>query len=76
MMANDESYVLTVEEAAQYLRVGRSACYEAVRLGQIPSIRVGRSIRVPRLALERLMAGESDQRVPAGLRVIEGGLST
>ncbi len=72
MMAHD-SHVLTVPEAATFLRVGRTAAYEAIRSGEIPSVRIGRSIRVPRLALERLMAGESDQQAPAVLRVIEGG---
>lgn len=42
---------LTVAEAAQLLRVGRSAAYEAVRTGQLPSVRVGRNIRIPRAAL-------------------------
>ncbi len=73
MTAADEKHVLTVAEAAIFLRVGRSAAYEEVRIGEIPSIRIGRSIRVPRLALERRLAGEQDQHEPAGLRVIAGG---
>ncbi len=72
-MPLDEPNVLTVVETATFLRVGRSAAYEAIRSGEIPSIRVGRSIRVPRAALERLLSGERDQQAPAGLRVIEGG---
>jgi excisionase family DNA binding protein len=38
---------LTVEEAARELRIGRSAAYEAVRRGQLPAVRIGRSLRVP-----------------------------
>ena len=75
MSAAELLHVLTVEEAARLLRVGRSAAYEAVRAGEIPTIRIGRSIRVPRVALEALLAGEpgQGQPEPTGLRVIEGG---
>jgi len=48
--------VLTVEEAAQLLGLSRGSIYEAIRRGDIPSLRVGRRILVPRVALERLLA--------------------
>jgi excisionase family DNA binding protein len=51
--------VLTVEEAGKVLRISRGAAYEAARTGAIPSIRIGRTIRVPRRAL-LLMLGEDD----------------
>ncbi len=47
--------VLTVEEAGELLRIGRSAAYQAVKAGEIPSIRVGRTIRVPKFRLEQLL---------------------
>jgi excisionase family DNA binding protein len=47
--------VLTVEEAARVLRIGRTAAYEAARRGEIPTIRVGRSLRVPRQRLEAML---------------------
>ena len=43
--------LLTVKEAAEELRVSRSAIYQLVAGGQIPSIRIGRSRRIPRAAL-------------------------
>jgi excisionase family DNA binding protein len=43
-----DSLVLTVEEAAKLLRIGRSRAYEAVKTGAIPTIRIGRRILVPR----------------------------
>ena len=55
----DEPAVLTVEEAAKALRIGRSAAYAAVHRGQIPSIRIGRKLRVPRAALEQLLSGSA-----------------
>jgi hypothetical protein len=39
---------LKVEEAGKILRLGRSAAYEAVRTGVIPTIKVGvKTLRVP-----------------------------
>lgn len=56
----DMPLTLTVEEAARILRCGRSATYAAVKSGEIPSIRVGRSIRVPRHQLFALLGIEND----------------
>jgi excisionase family DNA binding protein len=50
--------VLTVQEAARILRLGRNAAYEAIRRGEIPSLRIGRRIVIPRTGLERLLGGE------------------
>lgn len=47
---------LTVEEAAVILGISRAFAYEAVARGEIPCIRIGRRILVPRVALERLLA--------------------
>ena len=43
--------LLTVEELASVLRIGRNPAYQLVKEGNIQSIRVGRSIRIPRNAL-------------------------
>lgn len=42
---------LTVEETASLLGLGRSAAYEAIRRGEIPSRRLGRRLLVPVPAL-------------------------
>ena len=49
--------VLTIEEAGELLRLGRSSAYEAARRGQVPTIRIGRRLLVPRAALERMLEG-------------------
>jgi excisionase family DNA binding protein len=49
--------VLTVLEAAKLLGLSRGLAYEGVRLRQIPSIRIGRRILIPRAALLRLLDG-------------------
>ena len=44
--------VLTVDEAARFLRLNRKTLYDAVRAGELPGVvRVGRSIRIGRDAL-------------------------
>jgi excisionase family DNA binding protein len=48
---------LTVEEVAATLGISRAFAYEAVRRGEIPSIRIGRRVLVPRAALEKLLDG-------------------
>ena len=48
---------LTVEEAAALLGIGRTSAYQAVASGQLPVIRIGRRLLVPRAALERLLGG-------------------
>jgi excisionase family DNA binding protein len=60
-----EPAVLTVEEAARMLRISRGSCYELIRQHQIPHIRLGRSIRVPRFGLEQWLARESGLPEPA-----------
>ena len=60
--------VLTVSEAAELLRIGRNAAYEAVRCGEIPSVRIGRRILVPRAGLEQLLAGVQSPCGPTALR--------
>lgn len=46
---------LTVAETARRLGIGKNACYEAVRSGQIPAIRICKRIVVPRAALDRML---------------------
>jgi len=46
---------LTVEEAAAMLGISRAFAYEAVRRGDIPSIRIGRRVLVPQAALSRML---------------------
>jgi excisionase family DNA binding protein len=41
-----ETIVLTVEEAAQALKIGRTATYELIRTGQLSSIVIGRLRRI------------------------------
>ena len=46
---------MTVDEAASIMKISRASAYEAVRSGEIPSIRIGRRIVVPTAALRRML---------------------
>jgi excisionase family DNA binding protein len=48
---------MTVPEAGRLLGLGRNASYEAVRRGEIPVIRLGKLLRVPRIAIDRMLEG-------------------
>jgi excisionase family DNA binding protein len=50
--------VLTVEDVAVKLGIGRNQAYEAVHAGKIPSLRVGRRWLIPRPAFDRILNGE------------------
>jgi excisionase family DNA binding protein len=50
-----EDPTITVEEAAALLGLSRGGAYNAVREGSIPSIRIGRCIRVPSAQLRKML---------------------
>jgi excisionase family DNA binding protein len=47
---------LAVPEAGKLLGLGRSAAYAAAANGELPVIRFGKLMRVPLVALQRMMA--------------------
>lgn len=57
--AVDSSLLLTVSEAARVLRISRNLAYELVARGDLPAVRLGRVIRVPRHGLEQWIARQS-----------------
>lgn len=44
---------LTVPEAAEMLGISRNYGYELVRRGELPSVRFGKRIVIPKIALEK-----------------------
>lgn len=49
-------WVISVPEAGRrYFNLGRWASYEAAKRGEIPTIRVGRCLRVPVRVIERML---------------------
>ncbi|MBS1819604.1 MAG: helix-turn-helix domain-containing protein [Acidobacteria bacterium] len=55
--------LLSVEEAATWLGIGRSLAYDLVGRGDLASVRLGRLLRVPRAALAAMV--EQTQAVSA-----------
>lgn len=51
-----ELILLTVEEAAFRLRIGRTTCYKLIRTGALESVPVGRLRRVPAEAVPEYVA--------------------
>lgn len=50
--------LMTVCEAGQVLRIGRSKAYELVRSGKLKSIRLGKQIRIPKQAIEDFLKSD------------------
>ena len=59
-ITNEQSPVLTVEEARLLLRLSRNSMYAAIVREEIPHLKIGRRILIPRKALERLMDGHHE----------------
>lgn len=54
-----ESDLLTVPEAAKLLRISRNLAYELVARRELPCVRLGRVIRVPRASLDAWIASQA-----------------
>jgi len=52
----DKKLCLNVKEAAMMLGLSRNSAYQGVLTGEIPHIKVGKRILIPRLALEKMLA--------------------
>ncbi|MCK1470351.1 helix-turn-helix domain-containing protein [Bradyrhizobium sp. CW10] len=52
----DKRLVYEVPEAGALLGLGRNASYEAAKRGDIPTIRIGKLIRVPKAAFDQMLA--------------------
>ena len=53
---DEDNLTISVPEAGRRLGLGKNASYEAARRGELPVLRFGRKLRVPRVAFERLLS--------------------
>ncbi len=60
VLNHNSEILLRAEEVAARLRLGRSTVYDMIKSGQLPSLRVGRSVRVPLQALTEWVASRTE----------------
>jgi len=57
-----ETLLLNAEETARLLGLGRTKVYEMLAAGELPVIRIGRNVRVPRDGLSEWIRQHTDGR--------------
>jgi excisionase family DNA binding protein len=55
IVESPEKLTITVPEAGRLLGIGQNSAYAAAAKGEIPTLRIGGRLLVPRAALERLL---------------------
>jgi hypothetical protein len=66
-MGAQSAKTLDVPEAGRiYFGLGRNASYDAAKRGEIPVIKIGGRLRVPVIALERMLDEAGVSKAPAG----------
>ena len=52
---NDRVTISVPEAGRRYFGLSRNAAYEAAKRGEIPTIKIGKLLKVPVIALERML---------------------
>ncbi len=69
--ANGDRLVLTVAEAADRLGISSDLAYDLVARGELPSLRLGRRIVIPRIALLAFVESATGSgRIRRGFRAV------
>jgi excisionase family DNA binding protein len=55
----DDLTPVTPKEAAEILKINKKSVYESIARGEIPSIRLGRLLLIPRPVFNAMLRGES-----------------
>ena len=64
--------LLKPTEVAETLRIGRSLVYGMLACGELPSVRVGRCIRVPKASLDKWISDQGKPRSGSGSDIPKG----
>ena len=67
MMENSEKLTWNVNEVSRLLGLSRSATYQGILTGEIPSVKIGKRILIPRLSLEKMLESakpEIGEKIP------------
>jgi hypothetical protein len=63
MMENEAPKTISVPQAGKrYFDLGKNAAYAAAKRGELPVVRIGGRLRVPVVALERMLADAGSDR--------------
>ena len=74
-MFEDYPDIMSIDDLKSALRIGRTKAYELVGSGEIRSIKVGKSIRIPKTSLLDYIGETKYNRVEADKRCYhEGGI--
>lgn len=68
----DDALLLTPEEAATALRIGRTKIYALMKAGELQPVHIGRSCRLARAELERFVSGLQAAPPPPPARIHRG----
>ncbi len=60
-----EKLLLKIEEAAHALSLGRSKTYELIQRGQLRTVKIGRSTRVPVDAVREFVERQAADALPS-----------
>ena len=52
----NEPIMVKVDVCAQMMSMGRTAIYELIQQGELPTVHIGRSVRIPTRAIHELVA--------------------
>jgi len=61
-MATSERLTYSVREAAKLLGLSKNSAYQACLRGEIPHLKIGKRILIPRVQLERLLLGNNEAK--------------
>jgi excisionase family DNA binding protein len=61
------SATYTLTQAAKLIGIGRTSAYEAARRGEIPCIKIGSKVLVPRAALHKMLGLPMDEQHVEGI---------
>lgn len=59
--AQAETAVVDIETAGRILGIGRGLAYRLARSGELPTLQLGRRLVVPRVQLDRMLAGRAER---------------
>ena len=63
---NMQPALLRITEAAEYLGISRTKCYELIQRGELKTLKIDTSVRVPRAELERWLSSELERQGVTG----------